>query len=92
MNDIERGDRAREVLENQVYIEAFEAIEQELIKSWKQSKSADDRESLWLEQKLLSKVQTHLLIAMQTGKLARQKQSIPQRVTELVMRTASGLS
>lgn len=84
MNEIERGDRAKEVLKNPAYREAFEAIEKELIELWKQEKSADVRESLWMQQKLLLKVQTQLSTVMVNGKLAREKASLPKRAMDLV--------
>ena len=60
--NLHRGSRAKEVLENEVFIEAFEAIEQELTESWKKSPARDQsgRESLWQLQMLwLWSVETH---------------------------------
>lgn len=68
------GDRAREVLENEAYIEAFASIEKELIESWKNSPARDPegREKLWLMLAMLNKVQKALQSTMDSGKLARK--------------------
>jgi hypothetical protein len=67
------GDRAKEVLENEAFIAAFEAIETEVMEQWKNSPARDKegRESLWAYLMLLKKVQTHLVTTMETGKLAK---------------------
>lgn len=67
------GDRAREVLENEAYIAAFEAIEKEVIEQWTNSPARDveGREKLWSYLHLLKKVQTHLQSTLETGKLAQ---------------------
>ncbi len=67
------GDRAKEVLENEAFIAAFEAIENEVIEQWKNSPARDEegREKLWQYRMLLQKVRTHITSTMETGKLAR---------------------
>lgn len=66
------GDRAKEVLENESFIAAFEDIEKDLLESWKNSpaRDAEGREKLWIYQMLLQKVKTQLTQTMETGKLA----------------------
>jgi hypothetical protein len=67
------GDRAREVLENEEFIAAFGAIEQELIEAWKTSPARDPegREKLWAYLHLLAKLKTQLTRTLETGKLAK---------------------
>ena len=69
---LNRGSRAREVLENEVFIEAFSAIEQEYIEAWKTSPARDEegRQRIWLYLKALEKVKTQLTQTMETGQLA----------------------
>lgn len=81
------GDRAREVLENEAYQEAFASIEKELTESWKKSPARDveGREKLWLMLALLTKVQTALQKTMDDGKLARKDleyRSLQERVRQ----------
>lgn len=66
------GSRAKEVLENEQFQAAFQAIETEIITQWKNSpaRDRDGRESLWTYLSLLNKVQAHLKSVMETGKLA----------------------
>lgn len=67
-----RGNRAKEVLENEEFTRAFDAIEEELTQAWKNSpqRDADGRERLFLALTMLSKVKASLTQTMETGKLA----------------------
>ena len=70
---IHNGSRAKEVLDNEQFTGAFEAIEQELMNAWKQSpqRDAEGREKIFTYLTLLMKVKTHLVATMDTGKLAQ---------------------
>lgn len=72
---IHDGARAREVLENEVFIDAFAAIENEVIEQWKNSpaRDAEGREKLWAYRQLLQKVKAHLTTTMETGRLAEME-------------------
>jgi hypothetical protein len=80
-----RGDRAREVLENEEFNLAFEAIQQEIIEQWKSApaRDADGREKLWTMLKLSDKLKAALTSTLETGKLAQaelqHKQSMLDR-------------
>ncbi|MES2187962.1 MAG: hypothetical protein V4505_25650 [Pseudomonadota bacterium] len=84
-DDLHLGGRAREVLENEAYIAAFDAIKQELIGKWENSpvRDEDGREKLWLMLWSLNKVQAALSATMDSGKLARaelnHRQSLADR-------------
>lgn len=65
------ADRAREVLENEAFQWAFEETKQEITESWKNAGNPDDRERLWISQRLLSKLEAALRTRLETGKLAR---------------------
>ena len=86
---IYRANRAKEVLENETYIEAFALIEQELTEQWKSSpaRDRDARESLWLMQRLLGKLKVTLESTMDSGKLAvaelTHKQTLIERAKDL---------
>ena len=80
------GNRAKEILESDVFIGAFDAIESEVIEQWKNSPARDEagRQSLWQYLKLLEKLKAHLITTMETGKLAaldlQHKQTMRERV------------
>lgn len=82
------GDRAREVLENEAFINAFDSIEQEIINQWKQApaRDAEGREKLWAYLHLLSKLKAQLTQTLETGKLAmlelEHQRSIKQRMRD----------
>ena len=85
---IYRANRAKEVIENEVYIEAFTAIDQELTEQWKSSPARDQegREKLWLMQRLLAKLKVSLDSTMDSGKLAvaelTHKQTLAERAKD----------
>ena len=70
---IYNGDRAREVLENEVFIAAFDDIEAEILSQWKTSPARDSigREKLWMLLSLMQKLKGTIVQSLETGKLAR---------------------
>ncbi|SEF19442.1 hypothetical protein ABL840_05005 [Variovorax sp. NFACC27] len=68
-----RGNRAREVLENESFDWAFNTLKSEIVESWQNAPMQDPqgRETLWLSLKLLEKVRSHLVSRLETGKLAQ---------------------
>jgi len=78
--EVARSQDAQALLENPLLIEAFDAIEKEIDKEWKQSKAndADAREKLYLMNRLLAKLKGQIQTHVQTGRLA-QKQLIDLR-------------
>lgn len=66
------ANRAKEVLENEAYIKAFDDIKQELIQKWENSPIRDDegREKAFLMLWALNKVKACLDATMDGGKLA----------------------
>lgn len=65
------GNRAKEVLENEAFNMAFEAIENEVIEQWKNSpaRDAEGREKLHQYLMMLGKVKAHLSQTMESGRL-----------------------
>jgi hypothetical protein len=78
------ANRAKEVVENEAYIAAFEAIKEEILLQWKTSpaRDADGREKLWLMQSLLQKLQLCLESTMDGGKLAKAELQHRQTLAE----------
>lgn len=92
--DIERGRLAREVLENAVYTDAYDKIEQGIITAWREARDKDEREHLHQLLRCLQKVRETLRSVMQTGELAahslEQRQNWAQRATRSVRRSLGG--
>lgn len=70
---IYRGSRAKEVLENELYIEAYDMLKTEVINQWQQSPARDSagRENLYLMIVMLDKLKSLMQTTMETGILAR---------------------
>lgn len=80
-----RGDRAREVLQNEAFAWAFETTKSEIYESWQATLAANapERERLWLALQMLDRVQGHLMQRLETGKLAalelRHREKVAQQ-------------
>ena len=67
-----RGQRAVELMADDLMVEAFTTLNTRLTNEWANSPVRDTsgREQIWLMQKLLKSVESHLSEIAQTGKLA----------------------
>tara|TARA_R110002012_G_scaffold313849_1_gene526018 strand:+ start:2263 stop:2511 length:249 start_codon:yes stop_codon:yes gene_type:complete len=73
MNNEERELRAKNLLQNELFNEAFEVLKKELLGQWEQSGSqhTDQRESIWLAIRLLEKIKGHITSIVETGHMAK---------------------
>jgi hypothetical protein len=84
------GDRAREILENEVYQQVFADLKTEITEQWTNSPARDEegREKLWLMLSLANKLQAMLQTTLDTGKLARldleHQRTLAQKAKRLV--------
>jgi len=87
--ELYKANRAKEVLENEAYLEAFESIEKEIIERWKTSKGGEEvaRQELWQLLGLLRNLRTVLETTMQGGAVAKaeliHRQSIWEKANQL---------
>lgn len=84
--EVQRGHQAQAILEDALYIEAFETVRAEIEHQWRNSpaRDAEGREKLWLSSKILDRLEQHLRSVMDSGKMA--KATLAQRIG----RSASG--
>ena len=86
------GNRAKECLENEQFLRAFEHIDQELTEAWQESPARDveGREKIYLSRKLLHRIKQELVRSLETGRLAEAdriyKQSMADRAKEMLRR------
>lgn len=78
--EIQRGERARQLLQDELLQEAFATIEKGLTEQWQNSPVRDKeaREKLWLTLRCLKLVHGHLHSTLETGVMA--KATLAQRV------------
>lgn len=90
---IYNGGRAREVLENEAFAQAFTDLKAEITEQWQNSPSRDTegREKLWMLLSLANKLELILKSSMETGKLARLELEHQNRLAQLAQRTKSYL-
>jgi hypothetical protein len=72
-HEVERAERARAVIESPLFVDAFEAVEKELMTRWKQDAAIgqDGRERCFLMVTLLGQLRQALTQHIQTGEMAR---------------------
>ena len=68
-----REEEAKRLLDNELFVEAFETLEKELLLSWSRTGSNDvnQRESCWLATRLLERVKAHITSIVETGHMAK---------------------
>lgn len=70
--EVERGERARRILEDELYINAFSVVKDYLMRKWSATDLQDvaTREQLFLQVGLLDKLKSTLEFYLQNGKVA----------------------
>lgn len=76
-----RGDRARRILEDELYQESFATVRAHLMRKWEDSKpeQAAEREALFMQMKLLDKLKATLTYCLETGKVAIFKLEVEKK-------------
>ena len=76
--DDERARHANNLLQNDLFKEAFDVLREDLMSRWSHSGSTESeaRESIWLAMRLLDRLESHFKSIVETGKMpkALQKQ------------------
>ena len=70
---MDREAEAKRLLENELFVEAFDTLEKELLLSWSRTGSNDvsQRESCWLATRLLERIKAHITSIVETGHMAK---------------------
>ena len=68
LND-ERARKANNLLQNELFIEAFDVLKEDLMNRWGNSGLAESesRESIWLAMRLLDRLHSHINSIVETG-------------------------
>jgi hypothetical protein len=71
--DDERARHANNILQNDLFKEAFEVLREDLMSRWGHSGSTESeaRESIWLAMRLLDRLESHFKSIVETGKMAK---------------------
>jgi hypothetical protein len=67
-----REAEAKRLLEHELFVEAFDTLEKELLLNWSRTSSSDvsQRESCWLALRLLERIKAHITSIVETGHMA----------------------
>ena len=68
-----REAEAKRLLENELFVEAFDTLEKELLLSSSRTGANDvsQRESCWLATRLLERIKAHITSIVETGHMAK---------------------
>jgi hypothetical protein len=80
--EVQMGEQARAVLENEAFKGAFDSLTNELVEQWKKTpaRGEDDREKLYLMLRVAEKVRAHLESLMVSGRMAKEKRTLQERM------------
>jgi hypothetical protein len=72
---IGRAARAQRLVEDALLAEAFDALDRDYVKAWREShaRDTDARERLWQAVQIVAKVRSHLSTVVNHGKLAQRE-------------------
>ena len=81
--DIQRGDQAKRILEDDLFIEAVQKIRSDLNQEWLNSdlKNSEQRENIFVMRRMLELVVMQLQSVMETGKIIKKIGVIYGRTT-----------
>jgi|AP95_1055475.scaffolds.fasta_scaffold380630_2 hypothetical protein len=70
---MDRLEHAKNLLNDELFVEAFDVTRQELLNRWEHSNAEDPqaRESIWLALQILSRIRIHIESVMTTDELAK---------------------
>jgi hypothetical protein len=71
----ERGARAQRLLDDDLLKEAFETLDRDYVKAWRETaaRDTDARERLWQAVQIVGRVRDHLVTVVNGGKLAQRE-------------------
>jgi len=72
-NDRHHGTLAKNILENEVFKNAFSVMEDSIFEQWKNSKEEQQREALWTMIQLMTRFEATLRAAITDGAVASQE-------------------
>ena len=73
--EIQRGQQAKRILEDPIFLEALQKVSQELDQEWINSpiRDTEGREKIYMMRKMLGVLHVQLQSVMETGKLASKQ-------------------
>ena len=73
--EIQRGQQAKQILEDPIYVEAIQKVSQELDQEWINSpiRDTEGREKIYMMRKMLGVLHVQIQSVMETGKLASKQ-------------------
>lgn len=71
-DEVTRGNVAKRILEDQVFLDAVAEVSKVLVDEWSTSQNKDRREELWAQQSALTKVVENLTAYMYNGEMQKR--------------------
>lgn len=82
LQEMQRGQQAKGLLEHPLLLEAFSTIRETYLMQWESSPARDTegREKIWTYLRQLEALRAHLTTVLQTGQMAEQQRSLMERM------------
>ena len=73
--EIQKGNRAKQILEDEIFAEAVQKVSEELRQEWLNSpiRDTEGREKIYMMEKMLNVLLVQIKSVMETGKLASKQ-------------------
>lgn len=87
-DDVMRGEQAKAILDNELFIEAWNTVEEGIIQRWKDCgvKDIDSQHELKLMLLVLSEVRRYIQFTAETGQMAKIQLDSDSRLTKIKRR------
>lgn len=84
-DELRRGEQARQLLQNELYVDAVTQVKQAIIDKWQQAplRDREGHHELKLMLKLLGDLTGYIQTTMETGKMAQIQLETERRMTKL---------
>lgn len=69
MNSVQKGQRALNLANDEIFQMAIQDLSKELMKKWEMSRNTEDRENVWYEVKAIERIANKLTAYVQDGQM-----------------------
>jgi hypothetical protein len=76
------AEKAKNILENDVFIAIFDDLEKDLVEKWKSCESAADREKIHVQTQLFAMIRRKIMLILESGKIAKSELDHRQSLRE----------
>lgn len=69
MDSVQQGQKALNLLNDEIFQKAIQDLSKELMKKWEMSRNTEERENVWYDVKAIERVSNKLISMVQNGEM-----------------------